>query len=97
MALGVTPFQALQVFALAVAVPLSVLAVRGFGDAPFAHVLRPLPVATIAFLFAVSVSLLPLAEMVKGWTVALAMGVGTLAVVWMTCQLFLLVSQRRKL
>lgn len=97
MALGVTPFEALQVFALAVAVPLSVLAVRGFGKAPFAHVLRPLPVATVAFLLAVSVSLLPLAETVKGWTVAVAMGVGTLAVVWMTGQLFLLVSQRRKL
>lgn len=97
MALGVTPFEALQVFALAVAVPLSVLAVRGFGDAPFAHVLRPLPVATVAFLLAVSVSLLPLTETVQGWVVALAMGVGTLAVVWMTAQLFLLVSQRRKL
>jgi hypothetical protein len=97
MALGVTPFEALQVFALTVAVPLSVLAVRGFGDAPFAHVLRPLPVATVAFLIAVSVPLLPLAETAKGWIVALAMGVGTLAVVWMTARLFLLVSQRRKL
>lgn len=97
MALGVTPFEALQVFALAVAVPLSVLAARGFGDAPFAHVLRPLPVASVAFLLTVLVSLFPLPDAVTGWAIAVTMGVATLAVVWMTTRLFLLVSQRRQL
>lgn len=97
MPIGVSPFEAFQVFALAVAVPLSLLAVRGFGESPFGRVLRPLPVASVTFLLAVSVSLAPLSESMTAWSIAALMAVGTLAMGWMALQLSLLVGQRRRL
>lgn len=43
-------FELLTLLVLAAAVPVAVIAYRGFNDAPFGRVLRPLPVVFLGYV-----------------------------------------------
>lgn len=92
-----TTLRALQLFALGAALPLSVIAVRGYWHAPFGAVLRPLPFAILGFTIALGVRFTPLAGdaamvvQLGAWTIAV------LGVTWASVQFFLVTTERRVL
>lgn len=83
------------VLVLAAAFPLSLVAARGYRGAPFGAVLRPIPVAIVAFValnaaWAMDVSVPPAYQLVTS-TVAI------LAVLVAAARVFVLLTGRRKL
>ena len=48
--MAIQPFVLIEVLCLAAALPLSVIAARGFWNAPFGRMVRPLPVVFVCFL-----------------------------------------------
>lgn len=94
---GLSVVDSLQVLVLAAAVPLSLVAARGFGDSPFGDVLRPLPVVSLSFLASVLVGVSPLPTRVREWGIALLAGVGAAAIAWIAARMFALVGERRRI
>lgn len=48
--MAIPPFVLIEVLCLAAAIPLSLIAARGFWNAPFGRMVRPLPVVFVFFL-----------------------------------------------
>lgn len=94
---GISVLDSLQVLVLAAAVPLSLVAARGFGDSPFGDVLRPLPMVSLSFLASVVVGVSPLPLRVRVWGIAAFAGVGTVAIAWIAVRMFTLVGERRRI
>jgi len=91
-----------NVVVLTVGLVLSIVAARGFSDAPFGRMLRPLPVMFLAFLLVNA----PWTTELSGWpgyvpayslayTVAFTVAVG--AAVWAALQALFLLTERRQL
>ena len=86
-----------QVFLLGVALPLAVVAVRGYEGTPFGRVLRPLPVVVLGFLVTVAAKLVPLGVHEGYYVVAVGNTVGVVAALVSAVRLVLLLTQRRVL
>ena len=97
MATVETALRALQIVVLGAAVPLSLIAVRGYWHAPFGAVLRPLPVAAVGFLVAVGERFLPIGSDLATTIQFAAWTVAVLAVAWASLQFFLVTTERRVL
>ncbi|MDY7080905.1 MAG: hypothetical protein SXQ77_00500 [Halobacteria archaeon] len=85
----------ITVLFLAAAVPLSVIAARGFWNAPFGKVMKPLPIVFTAFLVSESPKLID-----SGFPdvyYAVITTVGVLAAVWAALQATMLLTERRDL
>lgn len=88
---------AIQLFLLGMAVPLVVIAARGYRDAPFGAVLSPLPVVALGFAVTVVAKLLPLGTHEVYYLFAVGNTVGTVAAVVSAWRLVVLLTQRRRL
>lgn len=97
MATVETALRALQIFVLGAALPLSIVAARGYWRAPFGAVLRPLPVVTVGFAVAVGERFLPVGSTTAGTIQLVAWTVAVLAVAWSSVQFFLVTTERRVL
>ena len=97
MVLSIELLRLVQIVVLAAALPLSVIAARGYWHAPFGTVLRPLPLVTLGFIVALSVRFLSLGPdaslLIQGlaWTVTVA------AVCWASLQFVLVTTERKVL
>lgn len=87
----------LQLFFLGMALPLVVIAARGYRDAPFGKVLSPLPVVAVGFAVTVTAKLLPLGVHKFFYVVALGNTIGTVAAVVSAWRLVALLTQRRRI
>lgn len=92
-----TTLRALQVFVLGAALPLSIIAARGYWHAPFGSVLRPLPVVTVGFAVAVGGRFLPVDGSTATTIWLLAWAVAVAGVTWSSVQFFLVTTERRVL
>jgi len=91
-----------NVVVLTVGLVLSVVAARGFSDAPFGRMLRPLPVMFLAFLLVNT----PWTTELTGWpgyvpayalTYAVVFTVAVVSAVWAAIQAVYLLTERREL
>ena len=87
----------LQVVLLAVALPLSIIAARGYWNAPFGAVLKPLPVVTVGFLVTLATRFLPLSPGGALLVQALAWTVAVVAVCWASLQFVLVTTEQKVL
>jgi len=92
----------LNVVVLTVGLVLAVVAARGFSDAPFGRMLKPLPVLFAGFLIVNT----PWTTGVSGWpgyvpwyglVYAATFSVAVLAAVWASAQALYLLTERRSL
>lgn len=84
-----------QVFLLGMALPLSVIAVRGYEGTPFGRVLQPLPVVALGFVLTAAAKLLPLGVHETYYVYAAGNTIGTVAALVSAVRLVLLLTQRR--
>jgi hypothetical protein len=91
-----------NVVVLTVGLVLSIVAARGFSDAPFGRMLRPLPVMFLAFLLVNA----PWTTELTGWpgyvpayslAYAVVFTAAVLAAVWAALQAVFLLTERREL
>lgn len=81
---------------MAMALPLTVIAVRSYRDAPWSRTLRPLPVVTAALLCSSSLNLVLADARLSGYAGAFLWAVAGVGFTWSAVEAFLLLTGRRR-
>lgn len=87
--------NAVNLAALAVALPLSVIAAHGYRGTPWGRVLFPLPAVTFAFLVWAMANTVSIPEATVASVAAVTWGIGTVGIVVAAVRAFRVLTGRR--